>query len=96
MTDKKASKLTALQLRYSQSLSEQLAVISAGFLAVCEGLANDNTWQKMHYLVHNIAGSAGTFGYANLPRGGAVFKPIYWKMSWWLWCRSRAYYLNKS
>ena len=66
MTDKKASKLTALQLRYSQSLSEQLAVISAGFLAVCEGLANDNTWQKMHYLVHNIAGSAGTFGYANL------------------------------
>ena len=83
MTEKKTSKLTELQLSYSQSLSEQLAVISAGFLAVCEGLANDNTWQKMHYLVHNIAGSAGTFGYA-------------WKMSWWLWCRSRAYYLNKS
>lgn len=64
VTNNKETQLTGLQLVYSQRLPEKLAAINNAYIAACHG--QEKALQQMHYLVHSIVGSAGTFGYAAL------------------------------
>jgi diguanylate cyclase (GGDEF)-like protein len=67
MTEQKKAKLAGLQLAYSEHLPSKLSAIADVFKTLSRvGVAKTSALQKIQYLVHGVAGSAGTFGYLRL------------------------------
>ncbi len=58
--------MEALLEAYSRALPEKIAEIASSWRAVEDAQGNAELAQKVHSLVHRLAGTAGTYGYSTL------------------------------
>ncbi len=57
-----AVKLAALQMKFKQRLSGTMAEIERLWETLCQNDASNTNLVELHRLIHNLAGSGGTFG----------------------------------
>lgn len=74
--DRLMEKLRSLQLRYEKDLAEKFVQLDAAWRSVdCEDCSRDDL-QNLHLLLHRLAGSAATFGFAAIGEIGQRLEGI--------------------
>ena len=67
-------KLNALRLDYSRQLPQRMQEITLLWKALISGEAKSELRQSFHRLIHSLAGSAGTFGYARISEKARILE----------------------
>lgn len=69
------SDLDELHRRYRCSLDGKRAELRRAFDALCDEDARSEQAAHLHHLLHQLTGSAGTYGYADLGQRAGVLAP---------------------